>query len=128
MSVKHDDDTGTTQLLYDPQPIAALREANIARDKEFNPDKVITLSFRGNELAGEVGEACNIIKKMERTRLGLYGGLPYGLARDMLKDELADAIMCIDLIAMDLQIDLGTEVRRKFNKDSISFGFNTRMR
>ncbi len=34
-----------------------LRAANIARQKEFDPDGKIDLSFRGNELAGEFAEA-----------------------------------------------------------------------
>lgn len=51
----------------------SLRAANVARQEEWDPGDKITLSYRGNELAGEVGEACNIIKKIERERLGIRG-------------------------------------------------------
>lgn len=46
----------------------ALHKANVARDKEWNPDHKCDLDFWGVELAGEVGETCNIIKKIERER------------------------------------------------------------
>lgn len=91
------------------------RAANIARDKEWNPDKVLTLSFRSNEAAGELGEACNILKKLERERLGLVGSRA---SVDLLAEELADVIICMDLIAMEFNIDLEAAIRRKFNKTS----------
>jgi NTP pyrophosphatase (non-canonical NTP hydrolase) len=73
-----------------------LHKANAARDKEWNPDSVCTLEFWGIELAGEVGEACNIIKKLERERLGMRGSR--ATLQD-LADELGDVIICTDLIA-----------------------------
>ena len=73
------------------------------RQAEWDPSDVITLAFRGNELAGEVGEACNIIKKMERARLGLRGS---SVSKEALASELADAIICIDLIGMQMKINL----------------------
>lgn len=96
--------------------LSTLRTANIKRNVEWNPDDTITLSFRGVELAGEVGEACNIIKKLERERLGLVGSRA---TKDQLAEELADIIICVDLIAMQARIDLSEEVRHKFNKTSI---------
>lgn len=35
---------------------STLRQANIARQKEWDRDNQIGLAYRGNELAGEVGE------------------------------------------------------------------------
>lgn len=52
---------------------AELRHANAVRAKEWTGDDIVSLSFRGNELAGETGEACNVIKKLERERLGYIG-------------------------------------------------------
>ena len=52
---------------------STLRAANAARQAEWDKDDRITLVFRANELAGEVGEACNIAKKLERERLGIRG-------------------------------------------------------
>src|SRR3954469_3879504 len=74
----------------------ALRRANVARDKEWNPDQKCDIAFWGVELAGEVGEACNIIKKLERERLGMRGSR--STVQD-LADELGDVIICCDLIA-----------------------------
>ncbi|MGF7053959.1 NTP pyrophosphatase (non-canonical NTP hydrolase) [Bosea sp. OAE752] len=102
-----------------------LRAANIARDKEWNTgSERVSLSFRGNELAGEIGEACNVLKKLERERIGLVGSRA---TLDDLAEELSDGIICIDLIAMDTGIDLGPAVERKFNKTSVARGLATRL-
>jgi NTP pyrophosphatase (non-canonical NTP hydrolase) len=103
---------------------ADLRAANLARQAEWDTDGQITLSYRGNELAGEVGEACNIIKKLERERMGIAGSRA-SLAD--LAEELADVIICADLIAMQLGIDLNRAVAEKFNKTSEKVGLTTRM-
>ena len=39
-----------------------LREANTKRELEWDPDRKLTMLFHANELAGEVGEACNVVK------------------------------------------------------------------
>jgi len=110
--------------------MSTLRKANLARHIEWwktaeggFPTKP-TLSFRGVELAGEVGEACNIIKKLERERLGIAGSRA---TRAELADELADVLICADLIAMDEGIDLDAAVVRKFNATSEKLGMATRM-
>ena len=100
-----------------------MRQANAARQLEWDPSNVITLSFRGNELAGEVGEACNVIKKLERERLGLPG------TRDNIEhlaEELADAVLCADLIAMSMGIDLDAAIEAKFNATSEKYGLTTK--
>ena len=105
-------------------PHATLRAANIARQTEWDPGKQISLSYRGNELAGEVGEACNVIKKLDRERLGIRG------SRDTvahLAEELADVVICADLIAMAEDIDLDAAVAAKFNATSAKVGLATRM-
>ena len=101
-----------------------LRDANAARQAEWDKDDRITLSYRGNEMAGEVGEACNVIKKLERERLGIRG------SRDTvahLAEELADIIICADLIAMFESIDLDRAVADKFNATSEKVGLTTRL-
>lgn len=102
-----------------------LRDANEARQAEWDEDNQISLAYRGNELAGEVGEACNIIKKLERERLGIRGSRA---TREQLAEELADVVICADLIAMDAGIDLlGEAVPDKFNKTSEKVGLSTRL-
>lgn len=101
-----------------------LREANAARQAEWDKDERISLSYRGNELAGETGEACNIIKKLERERLGIRGSRA---TVDQLADELADVLICADLIALAEGIDLEAAVARKFNATSEKVGLSTRL-
>lgn len=101
-----------------------LRKANLKRHKEWADGVVLPLSFRGLELAGEAGETCNKLKKMERNRLGIVGG-DYDI--DGVAEELADVLICADLIAMDLGIDLAIAVRAKFNKTSEKNGLVTRI-
>ena len=101
-----------------------LRSANQARQKEWDQDNQISLAYRGNELAGEVGEACNVIKKLERERMGIRG------SRSNLSDlaaELADVVICADLIAMQAGIDLDAAVSAKFNATSEKVGLQTRL-
>lgn len=97
-----------------------LRTANEARQKLWDPNNQITPSYRGNELAGEVGEACNVIKKLERERLGIKGSRD---TVDHLAQELADVVICTELIALKYGIDLSTAVIDKFNATSEQVGF-----
>jgi NTP pyrophosphatase (non-canonical NTP hydrolase) len=100
-----------------------LRAANAARQKEWDAGGKIDLTYRGNELAGEVGEACNVIKKLERERLGIRGSRA---TVEDLASELADAMICLDLVAMAAGIDLEAAVRKKFNETSEKNGLDTR--
>lgn len=106
-----------------------LRLANETRQKEWDISNRITPAFRATELAGETGEACNIVKKLERIRLGIATGkeTPEELVA-MLADELADIVISADLIAMDYGIDLLPKaVPEKFNKTSDKHGFKTKI-
>lgn len=101
-----------------------LRAANIARQAEWDSDNRITLTYRLNELAGETGEACNVGKKLERERLGIRGSR--ATTAD-LADELADVVICADLVALGEGIDLEAAVARKFNATSEKVGLQTRL-
>lgn len=101
-----------------------LRAANAARQAEWDPGKQISLSYRGNELGGECGEAQNVIKKLERERLGIRG------SRANVGDlamELADVVICADLIALAEGIDLDAAVAAKFNLTSQNVGLSVRL-
>lgn len=104
--------------------LAELRAANIARQEEWCPDQKPDLSFRGNELAGEAGEACNVIKKLERERHGWAGSRA---TVEDLADELADVVICADLAAIAGGVDLQAAVLRKFNATSEKVGLKTRL-
>lgn len=101
-----------------------LRTANTLRQAEWDPSDKITLEFRGNELAGETGEACNVIKKVARERMGLRGSRA---TLEELASELADVIICADLIGLSMGIDMVDAVRKKFNATSEKYGLATRM-
>ena len=99
-----------------------LREVQVARQKLWDPGIKLDLSYFGNAAAGEMGEACNVIKKLERERLGLKGSRA---TLEHLADEIADVIIYLDIIAMKTGIDLEQAIKNKFNKDSTKHGFDT---
>lgn len=105
----------------------SLREANAARQEAWcrGGDPAPGLAFRGVELAGEVGEALNVIKKLERERRGWRGSRA---SLDDLADELADVIICADLAALAAGIDLDAAVVRKFNATSEKVGLPQRLK
>lgn len=75
-------------------------------------------------MAGEVGEACNVIKKLERERHGWRGSRD---TVDHLGDELADVIHTAILCAITAGIDLEPFVVAKFNSTSEKNGLSTRL-
>jgi NTP pyrophosphatase (non-canonical NTP hydrolase) len=102
-----------------------LRIANLNRSAEWNQGKELSLAFRGNEMAGECGEACNVIKKLERAALGMRGSRA---TVDDLASELADVLICVDLIAMECGIDLRLALERTFNSTSDKHRLETYLR
>jgi NTP pyrophosphatase (non-canonical NTP hydrolase) len=101
-----------------------LRDANVRRQQEWDRQGKIDIAYRGNELAGECGEACNIIKKIERERRGIRGSRA---TLRQLADELADVIICVDLIALYEDIDVWESVKRKFNETSRNNNLDTKI-
>ena len=99
--------------------LASFQEANRKRNAEWDPEGKLTLEFFGCELAGEVGETCNIIKKLTRERLGLRGSRSSILE---LRDELHDVIICVCLVANAAGIDL--DPAEKFNATSRKLGLS----
>lgn len=115
---------------------ANLRSANIKRVGLFKnkhgdlahsePDgSDWSLSQWSNAVAGEVGEMsealliakhmgtiCNITKKIDR------GDFTVEQARENLGNEMADIVCHVDLLALQMDLDLGEAVRNKFNEIS----------
>jgi len=100
-----------------------LRIANDKRQIEWDPTSQVSASFRAVELGGEVGEALNVVKKLERERMGIRGSRD---SVEHLAEELADIIICTDLVASMYNIDLGKATRDKFNVTSEKVGLTTR--
>ena len=86
--------------------LSDLRKANVKRCRKVFPEcKDWTLSDWGCAIAGEVGEACNAIKKLRRGD---------GNAQAII-DELGDVIVYVDLILANLGESMSKAVVNKFN-------------
>lgn len=104
-----------------------LRLANIARMPKFKnrlgepansqPDgSDWKLSAWANATLGELGEAANLIKKIER------GDYTLDEKRRELGKELADVLIYLDILAFRAGVDLGLETILKFNEVSKRVG------
>ena len=111
-------------MTNDDLTFAALRTANNLRQKQWEAGATFTIEYLGCALAGEVGEACNIIKKLARERLGAVGSRAN---YTQLAEELADAVIYIDLIARKAGINLDEAIRAKFNQTSTKYDLGARL-
>jgi NTP pyrophosphatase (non-canonical NTP hydrolase) len=102
----------------------SLRHANIARQQEIYGGRPFGMLYWATALAGEVGEACNIIKKIERERLGHPG--KRATKADLAK-EMADVATYLDLLANEEDIDLNQAVIDNFNEASELLGSKVRI-
>jgi NTP pyrophosphatase (non-canonical NTP hydrolase) len=111
---------------------AALRGANKARLPQFKnrkgepahsqPDGADwALSTWCNAVLGELGEAANLIKKIER------GDITLDEAREALGKELADTVTYLDILAFRAGVDLGQATMDKFNEVSVRVSSTVRL-
>ena len=83
-----------------------------------------------NAAAGEMGEACNVVKKLRRietstvSRPGEQNEL---VLRTKLANEIADTMIYLDLLADYYGLNLEAAIKGKFNQTSIEFGFEERL-
>ncbi len=101
-----------------------LRQANFLRHIEWWKGKTASLLFRAVELGGEAGEVLNKVKKIERESLGMSGSR---CTKEELAEELADVVICADLLAMDQGIDLSAAIKEKFNRTSTKLELKTKI-
>lgn len=109
-----------------------LRGANIQRLPEFKNN----LGVAAHEVAdgsdwspndwmvavvGELGEAADVMKKVRRGDLTVEEALP------KLKQEYADVVIYMDLLAKRVGINLGEAVMETFNNKSIKVGSRVRI-
>jgi NTP pyrophosphatase (non-canonical NTP hydrolase) len=79
-------------------------------------------------LVGEIGEAANLIKKLNRSRDGVRGNKQTDeVLHTNLALELGDAFIYLDLIAQRYGIDLGEAARRSFNMKSAEIGYRVEL-
>lgn len=101
-----------------------LRAANVTRQTEWPGNDKADIAFRGLEVAGEFGEVAEALKKYLRGQRGIRGSTA---TLDDVASEMADAIIALDLLGNQLDIDLGAAVARKFNATSEKYGLKTRI-
>lgn len=79
------------------------------------------LSAWCNAICGELGDAANIVKKIER------GDMTLDEARPLLAKEFADVVTYLDIAAFQADIDLGEATRQKFNEVSDRVGCDVKL-
>lgn len=110
----------------------ALRAANLARLPEFKNRRGQPAHSQSdgsdwclaqwcNAVTGELGEAANLIKKIER------GDVTLEEARADLGKEFADVVTYLDILAMRSGVDLGAVTIAKFNEVSERVGSSVRL-
>jgi NTP pyrophosphatase (non-canonical NTP hydrolase) len=73
---------------------------------------------------GELGEASNVAKKLNRIRDGIPGNKETETElRAALADEIADTFIYLDLLAQSQGINLEAAVVDKFNRTSAKIGY-----
>lgn len=99
-----------------------LREQNDDRTLARSGDNAQTvgLLFWGIEFAGEAGELCNKIKKLERAKLGWKGSTT---TLEETMHEMGDVLICLDHIASALGVSLYEYAKMAFNSKSEEMGF-----
>jgi NTP pyrophosphatase (non-canonical NTP hydrolase) len=108
--------------------LTALRPLNVQRAREgFKCYDNQPLTYWTTALAGEVGELCNMIKKMQRVEKGgIDGGSSYtakDINKEMLKEEIGGIAIYLDLLASLLDINLEEAIIDTFNSKSEKYGF-----
>lgn len=75
-------------------------------------------------LVGEVGEAANVVKKLNRVRDGVPGNkLSADELRDQLRKELGDVYVYLDLMSQSLGFSIADAAAEVFNSKSDEIGY-----
>lgn len=112
----------TTQNLPNGLTFTALRGANNNRQKEWPGNDRADIAFRALEVAGEAGELCEKVKKYLRAERGIKGSTA---TSEEIAAEMGDLLVSLDLLASQLDIDLGRAAAEKFNQTSQKYGMRT---
>lgn len=79
-------------------------------------------------MVGEVGEAANIVKKLNRARDGVPGNkLSPDELRDQLRKELGDVFVYLDLMCQSLGFSIADAAAEVFNAKSDEIGYGTKL-
>lgn len=105
-----------------------LRLLSVQRAQDgFKTYHNVPITYWTTALAGEMGELCNMIKKMERvSNGGIDAGSSYlakDITPDMLKEEIGGIAIYLDLLASLLGVSLEEAIIETFNSKSIKYNF-----
>lgn len=108
----------------DMQDFSAINRQRCESPDGFNhPVGSWSLSDWMTATVGELGEAANVAKKLNRVRDGVPGNKESEEdLRAALEDEIADTFIYLDLLATSQGFSLADVVRRKFNRTSDKIG------
>jgi NTP pyrophosphatase (non-canonical NTP hydrolase) len=94
--------------------VANLFNGIILKGKDPN---ILSLSFRANEMQSEAGELGDVVKKIERLRLGIPGtkaeNADISVLRRKLNEEFGDVLISVGLLATALDVDLDYAIQFK---------------
>lgn len=102
-----------------------LRAANEHRQQEWPGAEQCDIAFRTIEVAGEAGELAEAVKKYLRAERGITGSTT---CLGDISREMADVIIAVDLLAIELGINLENAVRAKFNETSEKYKMGTKLK
>lgn len=110
--------------------LTELRELNTKRHPYFGMGEIkeVSIEFKTLELLGETGEVANVVKKILRGDEYVLDKKEQITPIQLLVRELADVIICVDLLAAKYDIDLVDAVKKKFDKTSDDRGYPVRFR
>jgi NTP pyrophosphatase (non-canonical NTP hydrolase) len=111
-----------------PMTFGQFSEANRARCESpqgFNhPLAGWSTSDWMTAMVGEVGEAANVVKKLNRVRDGVPGNkVSEQELRDMLRKELGDVFVYLDLMAQSLGFNIADAAAEVFDAKSAEIGY-----
>jgi len=90
-------------------------------DIKDEKDLALRLEYFTNAIAGEVGEAANIVKKVVRSVVYGRGDVKLGDVKEALAEELTDVFIYVITMAGLLELDLEREFFKKLEKNKQRF-------
>jgi NTP pyrophosphatase (non-canonical NTP hydrolase) len=108
----------------------ALAEVNITRCRRWHDPLAWAPSMWACAAAGEMGEACNAIKKLHRHDEGIQQNATSPDRARLIQNcatEIGDTVVYLDLLAQRLGLSLEDCVRDTFNRISMREEFPERL-
>ncbi len=113
-----------------------LKRANLSRGTRWHKGGLDEWSVAqwAVAMAGEAGEVCNAVKKLDRIEDGIANLSEPSRQLSSREEaiaaigaEIADTVIYLDLLAQRLGLDMAEQIIRKFNKTSERYDFPERL-